>query len=339
VLAESYLHRLDPFVIQITETVGLRWYGVAYIAGFFTAWLIFRWMSRNKISTLRIERAGDLVFACVIGVLVGGRVGFGLFYDPAMFITFTSDIPWWEAMAIHHGGMSSHGGILGVLVVFVFWGRKNDVAPLHLFDIGAVCTTPGLFYGRLANFINGELWGKRLPTELQEFPPWWSIKYPSEITDVWLSNPSGHAEELLAVDALQTTAIGGVSFYQNIVSEIYAGNEVVTQSVKPLLTAWYPSQIFQSLAEGPILLLALVVLWWKPRKPGIISGWFLALYGFMRIFTEAYRQPDVGVDVVAGLSRGQLLSVFMVVVGGAIVATCTKREVEKLGGFSKTATG
>jgi len=339
VLADAYLHTLDPFVFRFTETIGLRWYGIAYIAGFFTAWLIFRWMSRNKFSPLKPERAGDLVFACVIGVLVGGRVGFGLFYDPSMFITFTSNIPWWEALAIHHGGMSSHGGILGVLVVFVFWGRKNGVAPLHLFDMGAVCTTPGLFYGRVANFINGELWGKSLPLELQGNSPWWSVKYPSEVTEAWLSNPANYMEELNAVDALQTTVIGGASFYQNVVTEMYAGNEVVIQSVKPLLTAWYPSQVFQSLAEGPILLLALVALWWKPRSPGVVSGWFLVLYGLMRIFTEAYRQPDVGVNIIAGLSRGQLLSVFMIAVGGVIITTCAKRETEKLGGFSRTAAG
>ena len=334
-LAESYLHRLDPFVFQITETIGLRWYGVAYIAGFFTAWLIFRWMAKWKLSTLRLESAGDLVFACVLGVLVGGRLGYGLFYDPSMFITFTSEFPWWEAVSIHHGGMSSHGGIVGVLVTFVVWGRKNNVSALHLFDMGSICTTPGLLYGRLANFINGELWGNPLPKEAQIDSPWWSVKYPSEITDVWLVNPSQYTEQLDAVNTLQASVIGGTSFYSNVVTQMIAGNNEVIQTVRPMLTAWYPSQLFQAIAEGPVLLVALVVLWWKPRRPGVISGWFLLLYGLMRICTETYRQPDEGVELVVGLSRGQLLSVCMVVAGVAMALICAGRNPEKAGGFCR----
>jgi phosphatidylglycerol:prolipoprotein diacylglycerol transferase len=333
VLAESYLHRLDPFVFQITETIGLRWYGVAYIAGFFTAWLIFRWMAKGKFSTLRLESAGDLVFACVLGVLVGGRLGYGLFYDPSMFTTFTSGFPWWEAVSIHHGGMSSHGGIVGVLVTFVVWGQKNNVSALHLFDMGSICTTPGLLYGRLANFINGELWGNPLPKEAQIDSPWWSVKYPSEITDVWLVNPPQYTEQLEVVDSLQASVVGGTSFYSNVVTQMIAGNNEVIQTVQPALTAWYPSQLFQAIAEGPMLLVALIVLWWKPRKPGVISGWFLLLYGLMRICTEVYRQPDGGVGLIAGLSRGQLLSVCMVVAGVAMALVCARRSAEKVGGF------
>jgi len=333
VLAESYLHRLDPFVFQITETIGLRWYGVAYIAGFFTAWLIFRWMAKSKFSTLRPESAGDLVFACVLGVLVGGRLGYGLFYDPSMFITFTSAFPWWEAASIHHGGMSSHGGIAGVLVTFVVWGRKNNIDALHLLDIGSICTTPGLLYGRLANFVNGELWGNPLPREAQTDSPWWSVKYPSEITDIWLVNPPQYSEQIGVVDTLQASVIGGTSFYSNVVTQMIAGNNEVIQTVQPVLTAWYPSQLFQAFAEGPMLLAILVVLWWKPRKPGVISGWFLLVYGLMRICTEAYRQPDVGVELIVGLSRGQLLSVCMVVAGVAVVSICARRDAEKAGGF------
>lgn len=332
-LAESYLHNLDPFVFQITETVGLRWYGVAYFAGFFTAWLMFRWMAKSKNSDLRLESAGDLVFACILGVLLGGRLGYGLFYDPSMFITFTPTFPWWEAVSIHHGGMSSHGGIVGVLITFIVWGRKNNVSVLHLFDMGSICTTPGLLYGRLANFINGELWGNPLPNEAQIDPPWWSIKYPSEITDVWLVSPTQYTEQISTVDTLQATVAGGTSFYSNVVAQMVAGNNEVIQTVQPVLTAWYPSQLFQATAEGPVLLMALVILWWKPRRPGVISGWFLLLYGLMRICTEAYRQPDLGVELTAGLSRGQLLSVCMVVAGIAMTLVCARRSAEKTGGF------
>ncbi len=203
----------------------------------------------------------------------------------------------------------------------------------HLFDLGSICTTPGLLYGRLANFINGELWGNPLPNDAQTAPPWWSIKYPSEITDVWLVSPTQYTEQISTVDTLQATVAGGTSFYSNVVAQMVAGNNEVIQTVQPVLTAWYPSQLFQATAEGPVLLMALVILWWKPRRPGVISGWFLLLYGLMRICTEAYRQPDLGVELTAGLSRGQLLSVCMVVAGIAMTLVCARRSAEKTGGF------
>ncbi len=293
-------------------------------------------MAKSKFSSLQRERAGDLVFACILGVLAGGRLGYGLFYDPAMFITFTSEFPWWEALSIHHGGMSSHGGIVGVLITFVIWGRKNNVDALHLFDIGSVCTTPGLLYGRLANFINGELWGNPLPKEAQSNSPWWSVKYPSEITDLWLASPAQYTEQLAAVDTLQASVVGGESFYSNVVTQIYAGNSDAIQVVQPLLTAWYPSQLFQAIAEGPVLLVLLLLVWLKPRKPGVLSGWFLILYGLMRICTEVYRQPDEGVELIMGLSRGQALSACMVTAGVGMAMICARRTVEKQGGLCKT---
>ncbi|HIC59601.1 MAG TPA: hypothetical protein EYO71_05960, partial [Rhodospirillales bacterium] len=218
-------------------------------------------------------------------------------------------------------------------VTFVVWGRKNNIDALHLLDIGSICTTPGLLYGRLANFVNGELWGNPLPREAQTDSPWWSVKYPSEITDIWLVNPPQYSEQIGVVDTLQASVIGGTSFYSNVVTQMIAGNNEAIQTVQPVLTAWYPSQLFQAFAEGPMLLAILVVLWWKPRKPGVISGWFLLVYGLMRICTEAYRQPDVGVELIVGLSRGQLLSVCMVVAGVAVVSICARRDAEKAGGF------
>ena len=82
VLLHSYIHKLDPFVIQITETLGLRWYGLSYIGGFFTAWAAIRLMGRRNITLLRPNMVGDFIFACVLGVLIGGRLGYVVFYDP-----------------------------------------------------------------------------------------------------------------------------------------------------------------------------------------------------------------------------------------------------------------
>lgn len=333
VLAESYLHRLDPFAVQLTDSIGLRWYGLAYISGFVVAWFVLRWLGKKKISLVLPERAGDFVFAGVIGVLVGGRVGYGLFYDHSMFYTFTSEVPWWEVLAIHRGGLSSHGGIIGVLAALILWARKNNISILNVMDTGAICAVPGLFFGRIANFINGELWGKRLSDDLQINPPFWSVKYPAEITEVWLLDPGAHEAQLSSIETLRTVVAGGETFHDNLVSMLYAGDEVVTETVQPLLTAWYPSQLFQAMTDGPILFAAMIVVWWNPRKPGVVAGWFLIVYGLLRVITEAYRQPDDGVSAILGLSRGQLLSAAMIVCGIALWLICMKRNAKKLGGI------
>ncbi len=329
----SYLHQLDPFAIQITETFGLRWYGLAYIAGFIIAWAIIRWMGKKKISSIQPDRAGDFIFAAVLGVLIGGRVGYCLFYDQSLLYTFTNSFPWWKLLAIQDGGMASHGGMIGVLVAFVIWGKKNNVSILHLFDIGALCATPGLFFGRIANFINGELWGRSLPEALQKNAPAWSVKYPTEITDVWLQNPQEYSEKLIQLEPLQSIVAGGTTLHQTIVSEMYAGNLRVIEVVQPTLTAWYPSQLLQAAAEGPLLFLLLFIVWWKPRNPGVIASCFLLFYGITRIATEAYRQPDEGVSLIVGLSRGQLLSAGMIVFGVALFIYTSSRKTKKIGGF------
>ena len=87
-LAESYLHQLDPFAIQFTETLGLRWYGLAYITAFAVAWILIKWMGKEKLSPIQPDKAGDFVFAGVLGVLIGGRLGYCFFYDPTLLYTF-----------------------------------------------------------------------------------------------------------------------------------------------------------------------------------------------------------------------------------------------------------
>ena len=334
-LAEAYVHQLNPFAIELTEGIGLRWYGIAYIAGFVIGLWFIRWMAKTGRSPLNPKQAGDLIFAGLLGVLFGGRIGFALFYDPEMFIGFTQKFPWWDLLAINRGGMASHGGIIGVLIAIVIWGKKHKVPIMHLADLTSVGCTAGLFFGRVANFINGELWGKQIP--VQTNPPWWSVKYPTEITDVWLLNTDTYKAQLTAIEPLRTSIVGGGEmFYSVVVAEAYAGNQNVIDIISPQLTAWYPSQLFQAVSDGPVLLVILMLIWIVPRKPGVISGWFLILYGLMRVLTEVFRQPDEGVSVLIGLSRGQLLSVCMVFVGIAMVLTCAKLNTKKYCGIIRT---
>ena len=129
---------------------------------------------------------------------------------------------------------------------------------------------------------------------------------------------------------------GSEVFYQQVVAEAYAGNVTVIETIAPQLTAWYPSQLFQAMSDGPLLLGALIVVWIVPRKPGIVSGWFLVVYGLLRILTEVFRRPDEGVLIIFGLSRGQLLSVGMVLAGAVMILICAKIGSKKYGGIIRT---
>ena len=106
--------------------------------------------------------------------------------------------------------------------------------------------------------------------------------------------------------------------------------------IEPLLTTYYPSQLIQALTDGPILILALVLVWLRPRKPGVVGGWYLMVYGLLRIFSEIFREPDAGVALLFNVvSRGQLLSILMIVIGAIAVILCQRRNVERLGGLLK----
>ncbi len=267
-------------------------------------------------------------------MLVGGRLGYCVFYDPRLLVDFTPSFPDWGVLAIHKGGMASHGGMLGVIVACCIFAVRSHISKLHLIDVTTLICPPGLFLGRLANFINAELWGRALPESMQGSPPWWSVKYPQEILETSFKDKLGDLE------GLRSVVSGGELFYANVVRAAGEGNQQVIDTVQPLLTAYYPSQIIQALTDGPILMAALVVAWWGPRKPGVVGSWFLISYGIMRILTELARQPDAGVaglDTPLGeLSRGQVLSILMTLVGVVGLVICARREVEPIGGLLRT---
>ena len=313
ILAESYLHRLNPVAIPLSADWGIRWYGLAYLAGFLVAYLFIRWLARTGRSPLSQHSVGDLLVYAVVGVMVGGRLGYALFYRPELFLMFSADPPWWELLAIHRGGMASHGGIVGVLIAMIIFAKRHKVPALHLIDLMAISAPPGLCFGRLANFINGELWGKRLSDAAQVDPPWWSVKYPDEVY-LGTVDLSSVAAELGGQETLTST----------VADALRARQEVVMEAIVPQLTAYWPSQLVQAICEGPVLFLLLLLVWHKPKPPGVLAGWFLAGYGVLRILTEVVRQPDEGVALIMGLQRGQLLSIFLIILGITSIILCSK---------------
>lgn len=151
-----WVHRLNPFLGPHWGNIGVRYYGLSYLLGFLSAGGLLWLYSRRGRSRVPADRIGDLMTAVVIGTLIGGRLGYFLLYrfelllaDPMAFFRV------WE------GGMASHGGMIGVAVALVWFGRAEGISILHMGDLLASAAPAGLFFGRIANFINGELWAGR----------------------------------------------------------------------------------------------------------------------------------------------------------------------------------
>lgn len=164
---------IDPVAFSIGP-FSVKWYAIAYVAGLvFAVWYIKR-LVRNetlwcgKPSTISAQQADDLFLWITLGVILGGRLGYVLFYKPLHFLSHPQ-----EVFALWQGGMSFHGGFLGVAIACFFYGRRHGIGLDRLLDLGAAATPVGLGFGRLANFINAELYGK--PSDMP-----WAMMFPTD---------------------------------------------------------------------------------------------------------------------------------------------------------------
>lgn len=162
-----YTHDLSPFLIHFTGEWGIRYYGLAYVLGFVMLLYGLRYQAQKNWLPLNTTQIDDFTFvACLLGVVVGGRLGYLLFYESHLFLAQP-----WIFFKVWEGGMASHGGILGVIVAMIYYSRKVKIPFYTLADAAALCTPLGLGLGRIANFINGELWGR--PTTVP-----WAVLFP-----------------------------------------------------------------------------------------------------------------------------------------------------------------
>jgi phosphatidylglycerol:prolipoprotein diacylglycerol transferase len=339
-LADAWLHSLDSILLQIAGSFAVRWYGLAYIAGFVSGWALLRWMSGRGLLALTKMQVTDLMLALILGVLVGGRLGYLLVYEPSLLTEFSASPPWWGALAINRGGMASHGGIAGVIIATWWFGRRVKAPWLHVLDATALVAPIGLFFGRIANFVNGELLGKIVAAP-GEPGPWWSVRYPQELLTRHAPTLTRAQEDrlygLLAPYHMPGEEDLGPAI-QRMLAALHRGGASASDLVRDLplvISARHPSQIYQAVAEGLIVLAALWIVWARPRKPGVVGCWFLIVYGLGRIATEFWRLPDdqFAVQRIAGLSRGQWLSVAMVVAGLIVLPIVSRRGVERMGGW------
>ncbi|NYT58334.1 prolipoprotein diacylglyceryl transferase [Alcaligenaceae bacterium] len=145
---------IDPVALQIGP-ISVHWYGLMYLIGFAQVWLLGRWRIKQGKTDLSLRDLEDLIFYCVMGVVVGGRLGYVLFYKLSDYLAHPIEI-----FFLWQGGMSFHGGLIGVIIVLLLFARKRNKTLLEVGDFIAPLIPLGLAAGRLGNFINGELWGR-----------------------------------------------------------------------------------------------------------------------------------------------------------------------------------
>ena len=160
--------QFDPVIVQIGP-FGIRWYALAYIAGLVLGWRLARHLVRLAPAVATAVQVDDFLTWATLGVVLGGRLGYVLFYQPGFYLAHPAMI-----LAVWEGGMSFHGGALGVTIAIVWFCRRNAIPLLGFADRIAVCVPIGLGLGRIANFINGELWGRPAPDWLP-----WAMIFPA----------------------------------------------------------------------------------------------------------------------------------------------------------------
>lgn len=344
----AWLHDLSPYVFELSPGLGLRWYGLSYLAGFLIAWWIFKRLARIGFTRVPPERVGDVMLAMILGVVVGGRLGYVLLYDPSLLVRFEPEFPWWGLLALNHGGMASHGGIIGVVLAAAWVARSLPAADgsraarvplLHLLDVLALLAPFGLFLGRLANFVNGELLGRVVAPPGQP-APWWAVRFPHELRGDHA--PALTPEQMIRLDELlrpfDPAGVGASPIaVERMLRALQRGQQGLADQVAPLVSARHPSQLYQALAEGVVLGAVVWLLARRPRLPGVIGCGFIITYGVLRVLTEVWRLPDahLAVQRPLGLSRGQWFSLAMVAAGFVASALIRRRGGERMGGWAR----
>lgn len=244
----------------------LRWYSLAYLAGIVLGYWHLSRMVRAPGAPMAQRHADDLFFYCTLGIILGGRLGYATFYQPELWAQPL------ELLKLWNGGMSFHGGLIGTIVAIAWVTWRGGLNFLRVTDYIAVCVPFGLLFGRLANFVNGELWG-RAATDVP-----WAMVFPD----------------------------GG-----------------------PLPR--HPSQLYEAVLEGLVLMIVLLALFWKTRarwRSGLLVGVFTLGYGLARFTVEYFREPDAQLQQFAmrtGLSMGQWLTVPMIAIGLFLLARALLR--------------
>ncbi len=279
--SDFFFHQLDPVAVQVGG-FAIYWYSLMYLVAFAQFWMLGRVRAGSGLAPFSREQVADLLFWGVVGVIVGGRLGYVLFYVPGDL--FSDPL---LVFRIRDGGMSFHGGMLGVIIAAWAYGRHLGVGFLRTTDFMVPLVPLGLAAGRLGNFIGGELWGRKTDVP-------WAVIFPESI------ERGGRTSEAL----YQQYLAGALDEF-----------------------ARHPSQLYQAALEGLALFIVLWVFSARSRPVGAVSGLFLAGYGVFRFIAEFFREPDAHLGFLAfdWLTMGQLLSLPMVLAGVGLMLYAYRR--------------
>jgi phosphatidylglycerol:prolipoprotein diacylglycerol transferase len=270
--AKFYLIDFDPIAVSIGP-LDIHWYGVMYLLAFLSFWTIgnARAMSQAWWGWSK-QDVSDVLFYGMLGVILGGRIGYMLFYGFELLLQNPLSI-----FRVWDGGMSFHGGLLGVIFAMVWFARRTRRSFWQVADFVAPMVPLGLAFGRLGNFIGGELWGR-----LTDVP--WAMIFAKST-----GFRPGEAEAL--TEAWRSGALDHL--------------------------ARHPSQLYQAGMEGLALFFILMWYSRKPRPRAAVSGLFMLGYGVFRLIAEFFRQPDehLGFLAMQWLTMGMLLSLPMIAAG------------------------
>lgn len=298
-----YLHDLDPIIFRVYDNVGPRWYGLAYVLAFVCGYVLLRSLARMGYADLPVTKVADFITGCALfGVIIGGRLGYVFFYKPEMLRDPLSILRVWE------GGMSSHGGMIGILLFTFYYARRHGIFWMNLGDNLVVTAPLGLFFGRCANFINGELYGRatRVP---------WAMQFPKELFD----HPAEADRAVAACSHVDPALITP----ELIVAAVHRQPQV-KEILRSILTPRHPSQLYEAFFEGIVLF---AILWFMRRRMhqpnGMLTGLFFIFYAIFRIVVEVFREPDAA--LIAGFTRGQFFSFFLIAMGIAFIIAAKLR--------------
>ena len=270
-----YIHNINPILFEIGGPLAVRWYGLSYLLGFIASILLLRhWSKRGEFEVPEKEVSNFVVLLAFFGVFIGGRLGYVFFYS---FNTFLHDPLY--AFRVWEGGMASHGGFIGVILFILWYARKNNHSFWNLTDNMAVTTSLGFAFGRLANFVNGELWGRTTSAK-------WGVIFPQEL------------------------GLHYGDYDLPAISSLVEAGQLVPR---------HPSQLYQAFTEGFLVFGIMMLLRCTPwgKRPGALSASYLVLYALARIAMEFFREPDSTI-YFGWLTKGQLYSALMIV-GAAVI--------------------
>ena len=256
---------IDPVALALGP-VKIHWYGIMYVFAFMAAWAIAWRRAALPHSPIKRDQIDDLIFYGALGVVIGGRVGYVFFYGFDQFLRE----PLW-LFKIWTGGMSFHGGLLGVMIAMWWYGRKTKTDAMTMIDFVAPIVPLGLGFGRLGNFIGAELYGR-----VSDVP--WAMVFPG-------------------------------------------GGELPR----------HPSQLYQAGLEGLLLFCIVFSFSMRPRPKYAVSGVFALCYGMFRFVVEFFREPDqaIGFDLFGWMTRGQILSLPLIIVGiGLLWLAYARKDVK-----------